>query len=472
MMKNASRFCFLVLFISFIDDVNAQIEGNWHAQLTVQGVDLPLVFHFHKGNENAWNGKLDSPKQQAYGIALDRVSYVKDSLIFQSKKLGLSYKGLVNQKEIEGKFTQGTFSTKLKLTRTKQNFGEKTLQRPQEPIPPFSYGIEEVVFSNDIDNVELAGTFTYPKNKKKYPVVVMISGSGAQDRNSEILGHKPFWVVADYLTNNGIGVLRFDDRGTAASQGDFSTATSFDFMKDVYAAVQFLKERDSLKTYSRIGLYGHSEGGLIAPLLASTYPQSVDFLVLLSAPAVPISELMLKQQELVSESSGILSDVIDVNATINKQLYNLLKENENNLEKLPSRLANYFTRVTNEYPQIGKSMGITNKQYVKTMTEAYTHPWMVYFINYVPENQLTKLKLPILALYGGKDLQVSAKENAEKMRSVIAKKNIHNQVITYANLNHLFQNATTGAISEYAEIEETISPKVLEKIKNWIVGLK
>lgn len=469
-MKICIRFLFAIISLLSVQ-LHAQIEGTWYSNLSTQGIHIPLVFHFEATENNQWTGKLDSPEQKSFGIPIDKVSFKNDSLQLQIKALGISYKGKLIKRQIQGVFKQGALAAKLDLDRTKKQVEEKKLNRPQEPQPPFPYHEEEVQFLNKKDSIWLAGTLTYPKNKTNFPIVVMISGSGAQDRNSEILGHKPFLVAADYFTRNGMGVLRFDDRGTAASEGDFSSATSKDFMEDVYAAVEFLKN-DERFTSNTIGLYGHSEGGMIAPLLADSYKNSVDFLVLLAPPTEPISELMLKQQELVSLSSGIGSDEIALNAQINKSAYQIINQYEiDQIEPLTENLNTYFESVTAEYPEIGGSMGLTNEQYIKTMVSAYTNPWMVYFLKYKPENYLKNLELPILAIFAEKDMQVSAPENADKMKSIILKKNKKNEVITFSKKNHLFQTSETGDVSEYAEIEETISEEVLQKVKNWVLSL-
>jgi pimeloyl-ACP methyl ester carboxylesterase len=470
-MKICIRF-FFVLFFLFSIPLHAQIEGSWYADLSVQGMKIPLVFHFENAPENQWTGKMDSPNQRAFGILIDEVTFRNDSLKLKVKSLGLSFSGLKNGQQIKGTFNQGAFSTELKLNREEKEVKEESqLKRPQEPKAPFPYQEEEVQFLNERDSIVLAGTLTYPKNKTNFPVVILISGSGAQDRNSEILGHKPFLVTADYLTRNGIGVLRFDDRGTGASEGDFSSSTSLDFMEDVRAAVQFVKNKENLKS-SKVGLYGHSEGGMIAPLLADTYPNAVDFLVLLAPPAVAISELMLKQQELVSLASGIEAEEIELNAKINKEAYALINAyDENETSSLKNELRKYFNGVIEVYPEITENMSMGKPQYIKAMVSAYSNPWMVYFLKYKPETHLKNLKLPILALYGEKDVQVSAPENAKKMKSLILKKNLKNEVITFPKMNHLFQTSETGNIAEYAEIEETISPKVLLKVKDWIKSL-
>lgn len=464
---------FLLLFISSNLVINAQIEGSWYANLDTGNTVIPLVFHFEKADNQLWSGSLDSPKQKMFGLKLDQVIFKNDSLQLKAKSLGITYNGKLINEKIDGLFKQGMFKENLSLTREKikAKAKEKNVNRPQEPTPPFNYEIEDVSFINTKDSITLAGTLTFPKEKTNFPLVVMISGSGAQDRNSEILDHKPFLVAADYLSNNGIGVLRFDDRGTAESEGDFSSATSVDFMEDVYAAVQFLKEDKRFKKH-KIGLYGHSEGGMIAPLLADTYKDAVDFLVLLAPPAVPIPDLMLKQQALIGLASGLDSLEVNRNAQVNRKAYQIINEFEaKDNKELQDTLQRYFTKVTIEHPEVVENMGLNKDGYILTMIQAYTNPWMVNFLRHKPEKYLKDLKLPILALFAENDLQVAAKQNEGKMKELILDSNPINEVKTFNNKNHLFQTSSTGNLDEYSEIEETISFEVLEKVKNWIHSL-
>ena len=295
-MKNLFALIFITLLIpSFAQE----IIGSWHGSLKVQGIELRLVFNITK-TADGYQSTMDSPDQGAKGIPVSSTAFEGDKLTISMPNMGIEYKAtLVKSTELEGTFKQGGQSFPMNMS--KKEAEEAIIKKSQEPVPPFTYYSEKVTFTNTIDNVTLSGTLTLPKKKGNFPVVVLISGSGPQNRDSELLGHKPFLVISDYLTKNGIGVLRFDDRGTAKSTGDFSSATSFDFSKDLEAAVNYLLTRKEVNK-DQIGLIGHSEGGLIAPMVAARN-KSISYLVLLAAPGQNGEELLLTQQELIGKAS-------------------------------------------------------------------------------------------------------------------------------------------------------------------------
>ncbi len=458
---------FLLLFLS-ISFSNAQeieaILGEWNGTLNVQGTKLPLVLKISE-SEGKLTGTLDSPAQNAYGIQITRIMFSNDSLEFSVDVANISYKGVLEEHKFKGKFKQGMFTTDLNLQREKQEI--KASKRPQEPKKPYPYNEEEVAFFNEEDQVHLAGTFTYPKGEGKFPAVILISGSGAQDRNSEILGHKPFLVIADYLTRKGVAVLRYDDRGTADSQGDFGGATSNDFANDASAAIEFLSSRPEVNL-GKIGIIGHSEGGMIAPMLANN--PNVSFLVLIAPPVAPIDELMLLQQELVGEVSGMSPSEISLNREINKSIYALIKSTDEN--EINAAMDKFLDKLVKEYPEIPKSAGISSEVYKSVMKEAYLDPWMLYFIKFDPKENLIQTKIPFLALFGEKDVQVSAVQNATLLKNYALKNNRLNRVKTLKDLNHLMQTSTTGSPAEYAEIDETFAEKALQEIHAWMKDAK
>lgn len=458
----------VLLLLLFNLQINAQkfdlVLGEWNGALNVQGVKLPLVLNVNQLEEKLI-ATLDSPAQNAYGIQITSISFSNDSLQFSVNAANISYIGIFQNNEIKGKFKQGMFTSDLNLQREKQE--AKPLKKPQEPTKPYPYNEEEVFFTNEKEQINLAGTFTYPKKNGKFPAVILISGSGAQDRNSEILGHKPFLVLADYLTRKGVAVLRYDDRGTADSQGDFGGATTIDFANDARAAIEFLASRDEVDQ-KKIGIIGHSEGGMIAPMLAKD--PKVSFLVLIAPPVAPIDELMLLQQELVGELSGMSPSEISLNREINKSLYSLLKSVDE--VEIDNQMNKFLDRLVNEYPEIPKSAGISNEIYKLSMKEAYLDPWMLNFIKFNPKENLIETKIPFLALFGEKDVQVSAIQNAPLLKNYALKNNPLNRVKTLSKLNHLMQTSTTGSLADYAEIEETFSEKALYEIYNWMQDAK
>lgn len=462
---NKTILSLFILFFSFsLAQENEAILGKWNGSLNVQGMKLPLILKINS-NEGELDASLDSPSQNAYGIPITYISFVEDSLHFKVEAANISYKGLLKEKEIEGTFKQGMFSTELKLTRNKEK--TEVEKKVQEPSKPYPYDEEEVVFENKVENFKLAGTLTTPRGEGPFPAIIMISGSGAQDRNSEILGHKPFLVVADYLTRKGMAVLRYDDRGTAASEGDFEEATSEDFKQDAIAAIEYLKTRPEIDT-TKIGVFGHSEGGMIAPMISS-HPD-VNFLVLIAPPVAPIDQLLLLQQELIGELSGMSPSELTLNRNINKSLYELIKNTED--EELPKMFTAFWKETLEAYPQLAKSQGLSEEVFISYQEEAYLNPWMLYFLRFDPKQNLHDTKIPVLGLFGEKDMQVSAKQNEPLLKEYIAKNNASNRIKTLKDLNHLMQLAETGSPSEYAENKDTFSEKALKEILTWLQDIK
>lgn len=342
--------------------------------------------------------------------------------------------------------------------------------RPQEPKTPFNYHSENVFFTNNkADNIKLAGTLTLPKNKKNPTVAILISGSGPQDRNSEIkqFNHKPFLVLSDYLTNNGIAVLRFDERGIAESEGDFSTATSFDFASDIESAIKYLKTRKDINT-NKIGLIGHSEGGLIAPIVASKN-KSVAFVVLLAGPGVNGRVVLESQSWEMGKTAGATDETLNFNKTLTSLAYNVLKtETESSKIKSEVKLAiNKFKKELEEKSS-PYAMYISDAM-INQLSSQIASPWLSTFIITEPKNYLEKTNCPILALNGSKDLQVLPKLNLGGINKAL--KTANNKDVTIKeleDLNHLFQTAKTGSVQEYSQIEETFSLVALKEISNWI----
>jgi pimeloyl-ACP methyl ester carboxylesterase len=305
---------------------------------------------------------------------------------------------------------------------------------------------------------------TLPQKDGAFPAIVLISGSGAQDRNEELMEHKPFLVIADYLTRNGIAVLRFDDRGTAASTGDFQTATSYDFSKDAEAGVKYLQTRKEINK-KKIGLIGHSEGGIIAPMVAARN-KDIAFIVLLAGTGVRGEQILILQQDLIAEASGVGEADRKKNQSINEGMYHLILQSTGT-KQLKTDLTDYLKQVVKDLPAAEKET--YNDTFIKVSVERLTGPWMQYFIKYDPAPALKKVKCPVLALNGEKDLQVPAKENLDAIWAALTKGG-NKRVTTKAfpGLNHLFQECNTGLPTEYATIEQTISPAVLEEIGTWV----
>lgn len=434
------------------------IKGDWKGMLKVGEIELPIVFHFAE-KAGKLVATMDSPAQGAKAIPIDSAVFRNDSILLFAPNLGITYKGKLVKEIIEGTFNQMGRDFPLRMKRYEEE--QTLLQRPQEPKPPFPYATEEVVVSNKEQGNRLAGTLCIPKGKEKFPIVVMITGSGTQNRDEEIFGHKPFAVLADYLARNGIGSLRMDDRGIGGSDKGKANPTTADFATDIQSAVNFISE----KGYENIGLLGHSEGGMIAPIVGSK-TEKVKFLVLLAAPGVSCSELLVSQNEAIGKAQGLSETLLQESKASNQELYAFIKNYKgNDLEEEVTHLLKkqlekaYKTTLSTE-----KITPLAQKQ-ARTMSSN----WFQYFIRFEPEQYLEQLKIPVLALNGTLDLQVAAKENLQGIEMALQKAgNQHYTIKEFEGLNHLFQHAKSGLPSEYGQLTETISPDVLVYISEWI----
>ncbi|RMG76750.1 MAG: alpha/beta fold hydrolase [Bacteroidetes bacterium] len=464
-MKNLLSFFCLILLPGVLPAQD--ISGDWHGLLEIQGLKLRLVFHLTQDGDTL-HATLDSPDQGAFGMPVREATFGGNQLSIQMPDLFLQYTGTPNADftEMTGTFRQGAVQAPLSLSRKAPE--KPVVRRPQTPEKPYPYREEEVRFSNPRAQIQLAGTLTIPQGEGPFPVVVLISGSGPQDRNESLMGHQPFLIIADYLTRKGIAVLRFDDRGVGASEGDFSTATSADFATDVLAAVHYLKSRKDIRA-DQIGLAGHSEGGLIAPIVAAKSPD-VRFIVLLAAPGVKSRDLMLKQLELISRAQGESEEGIKEDLRVMGQAYDMVVQSTDP-EKLKTELEAFFDLEWRKLSEADRQrMGGDKDTFLKQTIRTLTSPWFIYFLKFDPAEYLSHVKCPVLAVNGAKDLQVDAQQNLSGIRNaLLAGKNAHFTVKEFPELNHLFQHCDTGAPTEYAQIEETFSEEVLQYISDWIL---
>ncbi|MFT4153476.1 alpha/beta hydrolase family protein [Parafilimonas sp.] len=462
-MKSIITLFFLFSAMIFGNQVHAQITGTWQGMLQVQGTEIPLVFHITKDGE-IYMGTMDSPNQGAMGIKLDSVNFEHDSLsVFYKASGGIKYKGELKDTLINGTYSQGNFSFPLQLKKISDS-SKVALIRPQEPKPPFPYTIEDVSFKNSESNLKIAGTLTLPPNSKNPPIAVMITGSGQEDRNEELFGHKPFWVIADYFARNGIGVLRDDDRGIGGSEsGDLTHVTSADFATDVHAAIDFLQT----KGYTNVGLIGHSEGGMIAPMVASQR-NDVKFIIMLAGPGVSGDSILTEQAYLGAKAEGVSENIAASNASFLRKTIEFIKNY--NSDSLYAAVGNYMDTAVLRQPMFG-SLSQSQRESIKVQqAKTLTNPWTLYFIKYNPAPALEKTQCPVLALNGTLDMQVPCKENLNAIEKALKKGgNQHYKIMPMEGLNHLFQHAKTGGGSEYGKIAETISPQVLEIMKDWIL---
>jgi len=458
------QLLFLLSFLAI--HLNAQdITGDWYGAADVMGQQLRLVFHISQDGDT-YTSTMDSPDQGAKDIPVQETIVEKENLTIKMPEIKFVYEGKVNADftKIEGNITQGGF--KLPLTLKRDAIEKKEVIRPQDPKAPFPYHVEEVKYRNIDAGIHLAGTLTLPSAKGQYPVAILISGSGPQDRNEEILGHKPFLVLADHLTRNGIGVLRFDDRGVGESTGDHDMATSASFASDVKAGIAYLKSREDVDS-KKIGLIGHSEGGMIAPMVAAR-SKDVSYIVLLAGPGIDIPDLLLLQQEAIGKAQGTSQEVLDLNKKTSTKTYKVLKE-QGDSEKMNAKLDKLFresvsTLSEKELKEVGNI-----DVFVQNQIKSVTSPWFKFFINYKPDTYLSQVKCPVLAINGTKDLQVTYKENLTGIETSLKNGKCKNyEIKELEDLNHLFQHSKTGNPAEYGALEETFAVEALDVITAWL----
>ncbi len=464
------RFLFLiVIFIITIHNPantfsqNLQkATGNWGGKLNLPTAKLEMIFKISEEEAGKLLAKLDVPVQGARDLTVADTKISGDSIFLNVAMIFGKYEGkFTSDSTIEGSWKQSGMSFPLSLNKTRIT---AELKRPQTPVPPFPYLVEDVEYKNPVSGLKLAGTLSMPGNENNFPAVILITGSGVQDKDETIFEHKPFWVIADYLTRKGIAVLRVDDRGVGNSEGNISDATSEDFAGDVIAGLEFLKTRNEIN-HKKMGLIGHSEGGLIAPLVA-VKSNDAAFIVLLAGPGIIGEKILYAQGELINRASGLSEDQIVQNKKLQKAIFDIIL-NEKDSAKQTDRLQRTYTN--GMYPV----MNDDQKKAIDARVKAVNTPWFRFFLTYDPYPTLAKVKCPVLALLGEKDLQVPPRENLAAIEKALKEgRNANFKVMELPGLNHLFQTCETGAVSEYATIEETISPNVLEILGDWIENHK
>jgi len=434
--------------------------GMWSGKLDISSTKLEIIFEVWTDENGKPIAVMDVPMQGAKDIQTTVLKADPDSLVLSVPMIRGTFKGeFLNDSTIQGEWKQSGMSFPLILAKTKV---PTELKRPQTPKRPFPYIEEEVVYENKTAGIKLAGTFTFPQNGENLPVVILITGSGAQDRDETIFEHRPFLVIADFLTRNGFAVLRVDDRGVGGSDGNTSKATSEDFAGDVMAGIEFLKTRKEIDT-SKIGLIGHSEGGLIAPMVA-TKSKDVAFIVLMAGPGIIGEQILYKQGKLIYKTAGLTDEQVQQNQKLQETIFNIIKTETDSVKRI-DRLQK--TMSNDQYSMLTDDQKIAVDNQIKTVD----NEWFKFFLNYDPYPTLVKLKCPVLAINGEKDLQVPPNENLAAIEKALTEGGNKNfKTMKLPGLNHLFQTCETGAIAEYIQIEETISPTVLEILQDWILN--
>lgn len=423
------------------------LTGIWLGKMKPTGqLEIRIAYEIKKDDSGKLSATMNVLEQKAYDIPMDRVDMAGDTITIYFNAAAIEYKGVyrADRQMIEGQYTQSGKSFPLILTPVAEV--PKTVFRPQTPQPPFPYTEEEVVIDNRSDGVSLAGTLTIPRSSQRKPAVILIAGSGKNDRNGTKMGH--FLLLADYLTRNGYIVLRSDKRGVGKSTGDYGVATTEDFASDINASIDFLKARPDVDT-RHIGLIGHSEGALIAPMVASSR-KDVSYLILLGGVGLRGDDLLLLQTRKLSEAAGASPEAIEDQVRQFRSYYSIIQEKVDNETKI--------SRIREVNPDVTEA---TVKMLLK--------PWIAYFTTCDPTNYIKKTKCPVLALTGSKDLQCPPAENLKHIEAaLIAGHNRQYTVQTLPGLNHLFQTAQSGSPLEYDKIPEIIAPEALEIILNWI----
>jgi pimeloyl-ACP methyl ester carboxylesterase len=418
---------------------------------------LRIVVHVGQDSTGRLSSSIDSPDQGAMGLEVDATTFASDTLRLELTRLGASFSGRMSDDgaRISGEWHQGGQSLPLALARADSIAPPR---RPQEPDRPYPYVEEQVSYPGGAAGVSLAGTLTRPSGAGPFPCVLLITGSGPENRDEMVFGHRPFLVIADHLTRHGIAVLRVDDRGVGGSTGSTENATSEDFAADVLAGLDFLRARPDIDS-KHIGLIGHSEGGLIAPMVAGR-SEHVAFIVLLAGPGVPGEQILFAQGQAILRAMGKSEQELAQERRVQERLFAIAKQ--------PLDSAAVAARVREAFraehidsvaaaAQIRASIGVARSR------------WFRFFLTYDPRPALRKLRCPVLALNGGKDMQVPPRQNLPEIeRSLKAGGNRDFETRELPGLNHLFQTCTTGAPTEYASIEETFAPAALDAMTEWI----
>ncbi len=454
---------FMLLFLWGAAVTAQEIAGNWSGTLDITGNKLPLVFRI-AATDSVYTTLMDSPAQNATGLPTTRTTFSGNRLEIVATGLGIFFQGTLRGDSIAGTFNQGGMAFPLTLKREDQ----PSYNRPQTPVGPFPYSTEEVFFENGEEDITLAGTLTLPASGERlHAAAVLVAGSGPLDRDETLLGHKPFWVLADYLARNGIAVLRYDKRGVGKSAGKYPSATLKNLAADVRAALDYLSRRPETAK-KPLGLVGHSEGGIVAAKAVSEHAGEVAFLVLLAAPGVGGKEIILEQNRLALKEQNMEPEnearSMEAVAQILQELSSDWVNDVQNREILRDRLAQLWE----QFPLLTK-MKLKKEVYLRAQLNEMTRPLFREFLALEPEAIYRKISCPVLALNGMKDTQVASGRNLAAIRAALeAGGNRRYEIKEYPPLNHLFQEARTGKADEYGLIEQTFAPETLSDIGAWI----
>jgi len=460
----------LLLILQSLNSTSQAITGSWQGMLYAGPTKLTLVFHIKKEISDHFLSTFDSPDQHAFGIACSETKINGDSLEILIQAIHGGYRGKWDGEDsINGYYFQNGREFPLSLSRKQDTL--VALVRPQTPKPPFPYQSEELEYPGPTEGVHLTGTLTFPNSGGPFPAVILITGSGQQDRDETIFGHKPFAVIADYLTRRGFAVLRVDDRQMGKSTGDLTKATSYDFTKDVKTSLLQLRKRKDINQ-KKIGLIGHSEGGLIASMLASENPD-IAYIILLAGPGLKGADLLAGQTEAYDLSMGADSGLARADKEFKSGLLKSLLSSTDTAIQFDHAWQSFLTWKNNTHPEMVATMGLNDdsnaRNFIRSYLTAINKPWMIYFLQTDPADYLIQLRCKVLALNGSKDIQVIPDPNLAAIETALRKSRVKTyQTEKISGLNHLFQHCKSCTVSEYGELEETFSPEVLQMLGDWL----
>lgn len=479
MKSGRIRLLSTLFALVFSFSVSAQVRGSgddrfagsWEGKLDLGGSTLRLGFAITKNGDGSFGATMDSPDQGAFGIPGSRVVISGDSIRIEVAAAGGHFTGSYEDESagIKGAWTQSGMDFPLILAKVEPVEGKAAMptpDRPQTPVPPFPYEVRDCSFQGGAPDARLAATLTLPEGGGPFPAAILVTGSGPQDRDETIMNHKPFLVIADFLARRGIATLRYDDRGMARSTGNFPSATTLDFAADASAALRFLRTLPGIDP-GRVGVIGHSEGGLIAAILAADGDLRPAFAVMLAGPALDGTGILLTQSQAIARAEGADEAAIEQVLATNSKLYGIAAGGATDEEARAAIIAALMETVPFAPQEEAFRAGLEAQ--LGGAADALLTPWMRNFLRLDPEPYMKEVRIPLLALYGTSDLQVVASANAPAARRIFESSGAElASVVVLPDLNHLFQTSATGRIGEYGELTETISPVALDVLGSWL----
>lgn len=439
------------------------IEGEWYGEIETPSQRLEVIFNIHEENGQL-EGTMDVPLQGARGLEIDEIGVEGQKVLLHVRDVHGTFIGEMEDQSIDGNWEQQGQSFPLVLKK-----GEYERRgRPQDPKRPLPYGEEEIILNNDRAGVRLAGTLTMPPGEGPFPAVHLVTGSGDHNRDETIFGHRPFLVLADHLTRNGIAVLRMDDRGVGESTGQRSQATSEELAEDVIIGMDYLRGREEIDA-DNVGIIGHSGGALVGSIVCSKDPDTA-FLVMMAGPGMKGEDLLLEQAKLINEAMGANHRLVEINTEVQERLFEIMKEDGDRAAK-KNRLQEVSEEILSGMSEEERLKLEVNEESLQAQIDGMLTPWFEHFLTFDPTEVIEEIECPVLALAGENDLQVAPDKNLQAIREALeAGGNSQYEAIKCPGLNHLFQTSETGLLQEYGQIEETISPQVLQKITDWIAN--